>query len=156
MKSTTRLFAVAVFSMTLAVGCKPAAHRTSDEDITGQQIARTEAAVVDARHNLDAYTYDQKAQFIAAMEADMAAINRSINELSVRIERSAADVKAAANPRLNELRNQASLLEARINEVKGSTATTWDTVKANTRETYDNLINNFDDARQWMSDKLAP
>ena len=111
----------------------------------------TETAVSEATQDSEPYIYEQKAQFIASMEAELAAIKRSIDELAIRIEGSGAEAKAAATPRLNELRHQADLLQTHIDEVKDATASTWDTVKATTRETYENLKHSFADARQSMS-----
>lgn len=158
MKYTTCLIGVAVLTSTLAVGCKPSGEKTPDPETetTQQQMSRAETAVGDASQDLEAYTFAQKKQFIASMEAELEAINRSIDELAMRIEKSGADAKASAAPRLDELRHDADLLEANLDEVKNATASTWDSVKSTTRETYDNLKQNFNDARQWMSDNIEP
>lgn len=154
MKYTTYLAALAILSLTL-VGCKPANEKTSTE-LTEEKIARTEAAIDDAKHDWDAYTYAQRSQFIASMEAELAAINRSIDELAILIDKSGAEAKAEATPRLNELRREADVLETNIEEAKSATASTWDSVKATTRKSYDSLKESFNDARQWMSDQMEP
>ena len=149
---------LAVLSFTLVVGCNPSAETTSDPatETTEERMTRTEAAVGDAGLDLEAYTYEQKTQFIASMETELEAINDSIDELALRIEKSGAEAKAAATPRLNELRNDTRLLQIRLDEVKGATASNWNTVKASTRETYDNLKENLAGARQWLSDLIEP
>jgi prefoldin subunit 5 len=149
---------LAALSFTLVVGCNPSAETTSDSatETTQERMTRTESAVGDARQDLEAYTYEQRTQFIASMETELEAINESIDELALRIERSGAEAKAAATPRLNELRNEARLLQNRLDEVKEATDSNWNTVKASTRETYDNLKQNLAGARQWLSDTIEP
>ena len=117
-------------------------------ETTGQQVTRTEFVAGEGTPDWEAYAYGQRERFVESMEAELAEINRRIDALAIRIERSSEEAKAAATPRLNELRDQADLLEARIDEVRGASASTWETVKANTRETYEKLKDSFDEARQ--------
>lgn len=155
MKYIIFLSGLAVLCFLFVVSCKPSAEETLDSEMetTGQQTTRTETAVGDTTKDLEAYTYEQKTEFIASMEEELEDINRSIDELAARMASSSAEARAAATPRLDELRHQANLLHGRIDELKDATASTWDTVKATTRDAYDNLKQNFEDARQWMSDK---
>lgn len=146
----------AALSLLLAVGCKPATDESPAADVTEREVSHTEAAVSDASHDWAAYTYQQKSQFIAKMEAELATLNRKIDELAVRVDQSSAEAKAAAAPRLDDLRKQALLLRTELDKVKDATASTWDKVKAGTSNTYDSLKDSFNDARQWMSDLLAP
>ena len=148
---------LAALSFTLVVGCNPSAETTSDPatETTEQEMTRTDATRTgatraegsrtdgDATRDSETYTYEQRTQFIASMETELEAINDSIDELAQRIERSGAEAKAVATPRLNELRNEARLLQNRLDEVKEATDSNWNTVTASTRETYDNLKQNL-------------
>lgn len=128
----------------------------SEAEMTQKQMARTEVALDEATRDWEAYTYAQKAEFIASMEKELASIKGNIDELSSRVENLKGESKDDATDRLKALRIQADLLAANIGELKNATASTWDKVKATTGETYDNLKRNFKDARQWMSEAIAP
>lgn len=52
-----------------------------------------------------------------------------------------------------EIEQKAVRLEDNIDQAKDATASTWDNIKATTRESYDALKNSFNDARQTMSDR---
>ncbi len=153
---TTSLLTLVTLSFSLTVGCKPANDRSQATETTWQETTRTEAATGQTARNWEAYTFEQRSQFVVSMEAELASINQSIDELAARIGRSDEKVQSLATPRLNELRNQADLLKEHIDEVKGASASTWEKVKATTHETYESLKNNFNSARQWMSDRIEP
>ena len=162
MKFTTLLFGLTVLSF-LSVGCEPTGDRTSDpatettrDQTTRTDGNRTDGAVGAGARDTREYAYEERTQFGVSMEAELEEINRSIDQLATRIDRADAETKAAASTRLNELRNQADLLQEQIDGAKNASASTWDNVKATTRETHTNLKNNFEDARQWISNKLEP
>lgn len=124
--------------------------------MTEEQMTQTEVAVDDATKDWEAYTYEQKTDFIGSMEQALAAIKGSIEELDTRVEELEAEAKDDATDRLEALRVQAALLESNIEKAKNATPSTWDKVKASTGETYDKLKRNFNDARQWMGEAIAP
>jgi len=151
MKNTS--VAITILAITaFAVGCKPA-----DENSTPQQQldkVKTETKA-DAQEMKD-YAYAQKAEFVATMQGQLDALNKDIDTLSAKIESSSDAVKADAKPKLQALRDEAAGLNKQLDEAKNATESTWDSVKAGTKKAYNGLKDDFQQARQWASDKIAP
>ena len=139
--------AVTVF----AAGCKP-----SEEQSTAQQLDKVKTETkADAKEMKD-YAFAQKAEFVATMQGQLDALNKDLDALSAKIESSSDAVKNEAKPKLQALRDQAALLNKQLDEAKNATESTWDSVKAGTKKAYDGLKDDFQQARQWASDKIAP
>ncbi len=102
------------------------------------------------------YAFAQKAEFVAGMKQQLAALNRSLDELGEKIEKSSSAAKAEAQPKLAALREEAAALHKQLEAVESSSVTTWDGVKADTQKAYGKLKDGFATARQWVSDKIAP
>jgi paraquat-inducible protein B len=142
----------------LITSCKPAPEEPAVQAsaTTAQQLDKAQVAVKDAAQDLQNYAFEQKAEFVTKMEAQLAELNRSLDELSAKIEKSTDAIKADARPKLAALRDQAAELKKQLAAVKDATATTWDKVKADAQKAYTALKDGFADARQWVSDKIAP
>jgi len=102
------------------------------------------------------YTYAQKAEFVDKMQAEMTEINRELDQLAGKIEKAGDAAKAEAKPKLQALREQADKLNQQLDKAKSATESTWDDVKAGTKKAYSDLKDDFQQARQWVSDKIAP
>ena len=140
-------FLAAIF----AAGCKP-----STTDATTQQLDKAETATKDAARRMQDYTFEKRAEFVTAMQAQLADLNRSLDELSARIEKSTDAVKAEAKPKLAALRDQAARLDKQLGTIADATPSTWDGIKADAQKAYDSLKADFAQSRQWVSDKIAP
>ncbi len=90
------------------------------------------------------------------MESQKAEITRDLELLEAKIEKSSDTVKAEAGPRLQALRDQSARLNTHLEGVKDATETTWDSVKAGSRTAYAEMKEGFTQARQWVSEKIAP
>jgi chromosome segregation ATPase len=90
------------------------------------------------------------------MQGQLDALNKDLDQLSVKIENSSDAVKADAKPKLQALRDHAAQLNHQLDQAKNATASTWDNVKVSSEKTYDSLKDDFQSARQWASDKIAP
>ena len=134
-----------------AVGCKQ-----SDQATTSQQLDKVQTETTQAAQNLKDYTYAQKAEFVKSMQAQLDTLNQDIDTLSAKIDASSDAVKADAKPKLQALRDQAIQLKQQLADVQNSTESTWDSVKATTKSAYDATAKGILDARQWLSDKIAP
>jgi ElaB/YqjD/DUF883 family membrane-anchored ribosome-binding protein len=138
-------FLAAVFT----VGCdKP---QTASEQLDQVQV-KTAAAAQDMKD----YTFAQKAEFTANMETELAAINQDLDLLAAKIEKSSDAVKAEAKPKLESLRAQSARLNTQLDEVRNATESTWDSVKAGSKQAYAELKDGFNQARQWVGEKIAP
>lgn len=145
--------ATALLSMAAFVaGCKP----STEADRSAAQLDKAKARTEAAARSVKEFAYAQKAEFVATMQGQLAAINRDLDELSAKIEHSSDSAKAAAKPKIEALREQAAKLNRQLDDARNATASSWDKVKAESGKTYDALKDGFKRARQWASDKIAP
>ena len=140
-------FAIAAF----AVGCKP-----SEENSTSQQLEKVKTETKADAKEMKNYAYAQRTEFVTIMQGQLDALNKDIDALSAKIDSSSDAAKAEAKPKLQTLRDQAVLLKKQLDETRNATESTWDSVKANSQKAYDALKDDFQQARQWASDKIAP
>jgi predicted nucleic acid-binding Zn-ribbon protein len=121
-----------------------------------QQIDKAQAETAQAGADMKNYTYAEKADFVKAMQADLTALNLDLDKLSAKIDRSSDAVKADAKPKLQALRDQSAKLSDQLAAAQNATESTWDSVKDGTKKAYTSLQTSFTEARQWVSDKVAP
>ena len=128
----------------------------SKEETTTQQLDKVQVKTEEAAQDLKDYSYAQRTEFTEKMQSQMAEINRDLDQLSAKIEKSTDAAKAEAQPKLQALRDQAAKLNKQLDEAKNATESTWDDVKAGFKKGYGELKDGFQQARQWVSDKIAP
>ena len=133
------------------MGCKP-----SEDNSTAQQLDKVKTETKADAQEMKDYAFAQKAEFVATMQGQLDALNKDMDALSAKIEKSSDAVKADAKPKLQALRDEAARLNKQLDEAKNATESTWDSVKASSKKAYDGLKNDFQQARQWASDKIAP
>jgi chromosome segregation ATPase len=134
-----------------AVGCKP-----SDDNSTSQQLDKVKTETKADTREMKDYAYAQRADFVATMQGQLDALNKDIDALSAKIDGSSDAVKADAKPKLQALRDEAAGLHKQLDEARNATESTWDSVKATSNKAYNGLKDDFQQARQWASDKIAP
>lgn len=157
MKNT--LLTIACLALTaFAVGCKPSAENSADENrkTTSEQLDKVKAETKEAAHDMKDYAYAQKAEFVTKMQGQLDAINRDLDQLTAKFEKSSDAVKAEAKPKLQALRDQAAQLNTQLDAAKNATESAWDSVKAGSEKAYAALKDGFQQARQWVSEKIAP
>jgi chromosome segregation ATPase len=132
-----------------AVGC-------NREETASQQLDKVQEKTAEAAQDMKDYTFAQKAQFVEKMQVELAALNRDLDQLATKIEKSSDAVKAEAKPKLQALRDQTAQLNKQLDEVRNATESTWDSVKNGFKKAYESSKDGFNQARQWVSDKIAP
>jgi ElaB/YqjD/DUF883 family membrane-anchored ribosome-binding protein len=132
-----------------AVGCKK-------EQTTSQQIENVKTETKQAAQDMKDYTFAQKAEFVKQMQSQLDALNKDLDQLAAKIDSSSDAVKAEAKPKLQALRDQAAQLNKQLEDARNATESTWDSVKAGFQKAYDATKDGFNQARQWVSDKIAP
>ena len=148
MKNKTLLITL-LSSAVFAAGC--------DKDkTTAQQIDKVQTETTQAAQDMKDYTFAQKDEFVKAMQTQVAALNQDLDKLSAKIDSSSDAIKAEAKPKLQALRDQAAQLNQQLADASNATESTWDSVKAGSQKAYDSAEKSFMDARQWLSDKIAP
>jgi hypothetical protein len=148
MKNTTLLITVLAVT-SIIVGC-------DKQPSTSQQIAKVQTDVKQAAQDLKDYTFAEKAEFVKSMQVQLDALNQDLEKLSAKIDSSSDAVKAEAKPKLQALRDQEAQLKQQLADDQNATESTWDGVKAGTKKAYDSAANGVMQARQWLSDKIAP
>ena len=141
----------------LAVGCdRSDTSPTESREATAKQFDKVKTETKEAAQDLTDYAYAQKSEFVAKMQGQLDEINRDLDQLAAKIEKSTDAAKAEAKPKLQALRNQADQLKQQLDKAKSATESTWDDVKAGFKKGYSELKDGFQQARQWVSDKIAP
>ena len=157
--TTHTLFAIALLAFTaFSVGCKPSAKQgaTETRGATGEQLDKVNKEGTQVAQAMKDYTYAEKAEFVASMQDQLNAINRSLDQLAAKIEGSSEAAKAEVKPKLQALRDRAAQLTQRLKEAEEATESTWGEVKAGFQKRYNELKDGFQEARLWLSDKIAP
>lgn len=148
MKSHTLLLSLLTAAI-VAAGCEK-------DRTTAQQLDQVQADTKQAAQDMKDYAYAQKAEFVEKMQAELGALNRDLDQLSAKVENSSDAVKAEAKPKLQSLREQTAALNKQLDEVRNSSESTWESVKHSFRKAYDSTKDGLNQARQWVSDKIAP
>jgi methyl-accepting chemotaxis protein len=148
MKNKTLLFTL-LSAAAFAVGC-------NKSETTSQQLDKVQAETKQAVQDMKDYTFAQKAEFVEKMQGQLAELNRDLDQLAAKIENSSDAVKAEAQPKLQALRDQAAQLNQQLDEARNATESTWDSVKSGFKKAYEGTKDGFNQARQWVSDKIAP
>ncbi len=126
------------------------------EQTTSEQLEKAQTEAKEAAQDMKDYTYAKKAEFVQQMQSHLTALNQDLDKLSAKIDSSSDAVKAEAKPKLQALRDQASQLNKQLEDVKNASESTWNSVKAGAEKAYDALSNGVHQARQWVSNKIAP
>lgn len=121
-----------------------------------QQLDNLQAKTAEVAQDMQEYSFAQKDEFVATMRTQLAALNRELDELAARTERSSAAVKADAQPRIDALRKQTATLNRQLDDAATATESGWDRFKADVRKTHEASKEEFKQARQWLSEKIAP
>src|SRR5258708_5354343 len=152
-------FALTFLAVTaFAVGCKPAAEKSREEtpSATAEQFDKVKKESKEAAREAKEYAYTEKPEFVSKMQSQLDEIKGHLDELSAKVEKSSEAAKAEAKPKLEALREQAAKLSKRLEGAKGATESTWDDVKTGFNKGYGELKEEFQKARQLVSEKIAP
>lgn len=133
----------------LVVGC-------DKDSTTSKQLDKVQAETKQAAQDMKDYTFAQKSEFVEKMQAQLAALNKDLDQLTAKVESASDSVKAEAKPKLQALRDQSTGLNKQLNEVNNATESTWQSVKTGFQKGYDASRDGFNQARQWVSNKVAP
>jgi len=143
------LFITFLSAATFAVGC-------DKQQTTSQQIDKVQTETTQAAQDMKDYTFAQKDEFVKAMQDQLTALDQDLDKLSAKIDSSSDAIKAEARPKLQALRDQSTQLHQQLAGAQNATESTWDSVKSGFQKAYGATKDGFNQARQWMSDKIAP
>lgn len=152
MKNNTSFILVTAISTTvLVMGCSQ-----KHKDRTSRQIDQAQEKTAAATQDMKDFAFEQKAEFIKNMNLQLAELNRDLDQLAARIEQSSTAVKAEAQPKLDALRDQADVLKKQLDKAQDATESSWDNVKDDFKDSYKASKAGFQQARQWLGEKIAP
>lgn len=143
------LFLFLVSAGVFAAGCEK-------KHTTSEQLDRVQTKTAEVAQDMRDYTFAEKDEFVAKMRAQLAELNRELDELAAKVEKSSAAVKSDAQGRIAGLREHTARLNKQLDEATNATVSNWDKFKADVRKTSDASKQEFKEARQWLSDKIAP
>jgi hypothetical protein len=126
------------------------------EQTTSEQLKDAQAESKQATQGMKDYSYAQKSAFVETMQVQLAALNRDVDQLTAKVAASSAAVKVEAKPKLQALRDQAGQLNKQLDEVRNATEPAWDSIKNGFQTAFESSKDGFSQARQWVSDKVAP
>jgi gas vesicle protein len=150
---------VAFLALTaFAVGCSPSAEPAAPAtpEAMTEQLDKAKKDTKAAAQDIQEYAFAQKAEFTAKMQGQLDDINRDLDQLAAKIEKASDTAKAEAKPKLQALRDQTAKLAKQLDAAKDTTESTWSDFKAGFRKGYGEVKEGFQNARQWVSDKIAP
>jgi hypothetical protein len=102
------------------------------------------------------YSYNEKPKFVARMKEELAEANSELRKLSEKIANSTEKAANDAKPKLERLKEKTQNLDAQIAKAESATESTWDDVKAGSQKALDETKETFNEARAWLSEKIAP
>jgi len=144
MRSTNRYIALLGIAV-LAAGCDTSEAKPSAGVPTATQQQKA-AQVTDA----------VRAAFIKDMQDQLANVNRALQELSDKVERSNSAAKADAKAKLVALRDKAVQLNGELDKARNARDAVWSQVQADFKKSNDELKASVAQARTWLSEKIAP
>src|SRR4051812_6031593 len=101
-KNKTLLFTL-LSAAAFAVGC-------DKNQTASQQMDKVQTETKAAAEDMKDYTFAQKEEFVKQMQVQLEALNKDLDQLQVKIDKSSDAVKAEAKPKLQVLRDQATQL----------------------------------------------
>ena len=151
------LFSAAAFAVT--VGCQKESDVPTADAAGRDASAQLDKVKQETKEAIDAtkdYAYAQKAEYAAKIRAELTELNKELDQLSAKIESSSASAKADAKVKLQEVREKVARLSEKLDGVQNATESTWEEVKSGVKKGYDEVKDSFKQARQWLSEKIAP
>lgn len=160
MKTQSLLVLTVSLSIFVVAGCKPSNEPSGASDVNDPSVAEQTKAgsAVSPRPSQDSqdYAYTQKAEFIDKMKTEIANLKTQTRDLEAKVESCTGSTKAELQSKLDDLRRKVNDLNNQLESVKAANAGTWTQVKAALQKGTAEAKESFNQARQWLSDKLKP
>jgi uncharacterized coiled-coil protein SlyX len=144
----------------LAAGCSPTEGKAAEgpKQVEPASIERdkVKTETKEAVQAMQEYTYAQKAEFVDATQKELAEIQAELDRLTDRVDRSKGAAKADAKMRLDAVRENWARAKTQLDLAETATEATWNDVKRGLQKSRDELMESFENSRQWLSDKIEP
>ncbi len=144
------LFAITLATAMLTLGCQ------RNSDAKRQPGDNGHAPNSATAHAPGHEAAQEKSAFVTAMKRELAILNGELDEFAAKAEQAGASVKAEAQPQIEAMRQRAARLNQRIDEAAEVSEANWQTFRSDVATTYEASKAEVQQARQWLSDKIAP
>lgn len=163
-RSTLEFIASATVAFVVAIsvsGCKPAVDMAPpevNEEAPSASSApdRAKKETREAAEAVSDYSFAQRTEYRARMHAQVSAMKRDLDALAAKVESSTSAAKEEAKTKIQQLRGQLDKVEEKLDGAKDSTESTWADFKSGMKKAVDDVKDGVNNARQWLSDKIAP
>ena len=156
----TILVATVLCAGVSALGCTSRDGRSAVEpksqSAAAVQLDKAKADTKQAAQAMRDYAFAERAEFVAKMKGDLVSIQEDLDRLGAKADRASDAARADANARLVSVREKWVQTRKQLDRAESSTASDWDDVKNGFKQSYTDLRDSFNGARQWLSDKIAP
>lgn len=125
-------------------------------EVAKAQITAAEHEVQKAARDVKDYSWAEKTEFVALMQEETAAMDREVDRLAGRIDSYRGSTKAQANAKLKALRRQQANVKKELDKVRNATEAKWEEAKGGLIKARDEMKGSLNDARQWLSEEIAP
>jgi hypothetical protein len=154
MKSNHVLF-TALSLVLLATACNQSDNQPTASESAASQLDQAKRQANEAIQSAKEYSYAQKAEFTAEMRKLIADLNQQMDDLSAKVQAANSTAKEEAKAKLQDLRDKTAAFDAKLDTIKDATAPGWESVKLEVKQGYDELKASVNQARQWLSEKIA-
>ena len=108
-----------------------------------------------AANDLKDYTFEEKDAFKIKMRDDLSDVNNSLDHLNTKLEHAGTATREEAQPKIDSLRTKSDQLGKKIEAIQDATASTWENVKTDSKNSYMELKGKIRRENKWLSDKFA-
>jgi gas vesicle protein len=144
----------------LAMGCTA----TDESSASGPQqpgtlTAQRDKAITESKEAADAiqdYAYAKKAEFVGQMKNELVEIQKEVEWLAAKIDRTSGAVRAEAKVTLDAVRGKLVQAKERLDQAETAAESTWNDVQGRLKKSHGELKDSVASARQWLSDKIEP
>lgn len=160
MKQRIRIIGFLVVGV-LATSC----NKPTDEDSKAQldrpgtaatQREKAMTATKEAAQSVQVYAYAERDEFIDAANRELSDIQAEMERLHRVIARSSGTARADAEAKLELVSDRWAAAKAQVDRAEAATEDGWEDVQIRYRTARSDLKSSFDDARQWLSERIEP
>ncbi len=156
MKNKPLLVLLTASLISFIFGCKPPSDSSDAGKVNDPAADQANAGSAATTQASQDYAYTQKAEFIDKMKAQIANLKTETSDLEAKVESCTGSTKTELQSKLDVLRQKVTDLNRQLDSVKDANASTWNQVRSALQKGTAEAKESFNQARQWLSDKIKP
>jgi hypothetical protein len=119
-----------------------------------QDLKDAQCKIDGTARDMKNYSFSEKEKFTQIMKNDLAGVNKSLDQLDLKINKAGAETKAEAKQKLDILRVKSDQLGRQLDATQSATESTWEGVKTDCNNAYTSLKEDVKRDSQWVSNKI--